>query len=90
MTDFKVDASDLKSKELEELEQQLKQFLGTEVEKAGPLLIASVTEEAQIDRPRFKTLLKRFIHSRGLKEDFRVISSGPDQFKIKKRKVRSE
>ena len=90
MTDFKVDASDLKSKQVEDLEQQVKQFLGAEVEKAGSLLIASVTEEAQIDRPRFKAFLKRLVHSRGLREDFRVISSGADQFKIKKRKVRSE
>jgi hypothetical protein len=90
MTDFKVDVSDLKSKEAEELEERLKVFLGTEVEKAGSLLMASVAEDSEIDRPRFKAFLKRFIHSRGLREDFRVISSGQDQFRIKKRRVRGE
>ncbi len=45
-------------------------------------------EESLAKRKRIRQLLKKFLHKRKLKEDFRVISGGEESFVIKGRRKR--
>jgi hypothetical protein len=93
LMDFKVDVSHL-SDEDENYPELLKNFLGDRLNVSVEFSKEEVTltferGEESLARPRnIRQLLKKFIHKRDLKEDFRVISGGEQAFSIRRRRKR--
>ena len=88
MPEIIIDASELRSKAdgetIKELEEFLKERLGTEVSFAGD---EAKIESKNIKKSYLKVILKKFLHKIDLKEDFRVISKGNNILMFKEKKV---
>ena len=88
MPEIIIDASELRSKAdgetIKELEEFLKEKLGTEISFAGD---EAKIESENIKKSYLKVILKKFLHKIDLKEDFRVISKRNNILMFKERKV---
>lgn len=92
MTEIKVNISELKSegKEIiEELAEFLKEKTKAEVEAATDSLTVKGESET-ISRMYLRTLLKKFLHKKELKDYFRVISSKESELIIREKKIFEE
>ena len=88
MPEIIIDASELRSKAngetIKELEEFLKEKLGTEVSFTGD---EAKIESENIKKSYLKVILKKFLHKIDLKEDFRIISKESNILMFKERKV---
>ncbi|MBL7118553.1 60S ribosomal protein L22 [Candidatus Bathyarchaeota archaeon] len=93
MSELRIDIAEL-SKEDENYAELLADFLrnrinvALETSKEEATLTFEEGEESLARRKRIRQLLKKFLHKRNLKEDFRVISGGEGSFIIKGRRKR--
>ena len=84
--EYTVDVSDLKdSEKVEELGAFLEKRLGVKPLLAKKEIGISLPEDSEVPRKELKAILKRSLHSAGIKEEFRVLSDSATSFKIKKR-----
>ena len=58
---------------------------GAIVDRSGKNVLIGFTE-VRINKRQLKTFLKKFLHKFDIKEKFRVIATGEEEFKIQKRK----
>jgi len=92
MVEMKIDASELKGEgkdAIKELADFLKEKTGAEVTTESKKVTVK-GEGAAVSKKYLRVLVKKFLHKRELKEDYRVISSKEDTLKVKERKVYEE
>lgn len=90
--EIKIDASELKKEKIDVI-KQLVDFLKdkTSAEVAADAQEVTVKGEGDaVTKKYVKVLLKKFIHKKGLKDDFRVIMGDDDTLKIKERRLYEE
>jgi len=91
--EFRIDVSKL-SEEDENYPELLKDFLRdrtnvvVEASKAEVTLTFEKGEESLARPKRIRQLLRKFIHKRDLKGDFRVVAGGENAFVIRRRRSR--
>ena len=86
MVSYNIDVSELKdSEKVKELTAFLEKGLGVKSVLEGKEIKISVPEESNIPRKEVKAVLKRYLHSADIKEDFRVLSAPSPSFKIRKK-----
>jgi len=86
MVNYTIDASDLKeSEKVEELSTFLEKSLGIKPVISGKEITVSLPENSKIPRKEVKAVLKRYLDSAGIKEDFRVLSAPSPSFKFRKK-----
>lgn len=84
--EYTVDVSDLKDSEVVEgLRAFLEKRLGVKPLIEKKEVRFSLPEESEVPRKEVKAMLKRYLHSAGVKDAFRVLSWTTASFKIKKR-----
>jgi hypothetical protein len=92
MTEIKIDISELK-KEASELKKELVEFLkektAAKVESGASEISVSGDGEA-VSKSYLRVLLRKFLHRKELKENFRIIAQKENTFKIKERKTAEE
>lgn len=89
MVEMKIDASELKSEGkdmLKELADFLKEKTSAEVTTESKTVTVK-GEGAAVTKKYLKVLMKKFLHQRELKEDFRVISDKENTLKVKEKKT---
>jgi len=89
MVEMKIDASELKSEGkdmLKELADFLKEKTSAEVTTESKTITVK-GEGAAVTKKYLKVLMKKFLHQRELKEDFRVISDKENTLKVKEKKT---
>lgn len=85
--EYTVDVSDLKDSEvIEGLRAFLEKRLGVKPLLKKKEVRLSLPEGSEVPRREVKTILKKYLHSAGVKDDFRVLSWTTASFKIKKRR----
>ena len=92
MVEMKVDASELKSEGkdmLKELADFLKEKTSAEVTTESKMVTVK-GEGAAVTKKYIKVLMKKFLHQRELKEEFRVISDKENTLKVKEKKTYEE
>jgi len=92
MVEMKIDASELKSEGkdiLKELADFLKEKTSAEVTTESKTITVK-GEGAAVTKKYLKVLMKKFLHQRELKEDFRVISDKENTLKVKEKKTYEE
>ena len=92
MTEAKINMSELKSEGsdiIKDLTEFLKEKTKAEVE-AGVNEITVKSEEKAISRLYLRTLLRKFLHRKELKDYFRVIGGKENTLVIKKKKIAEE
>jgi len=92
MVEMKIDASELKSEGkdvITELADFLKEKTGAEVSTESKKVTVK-GEGAAVSKKYLRVLMKKFLHKRGLKDYFRVISDEEDTLKVKERKLQEE
>ena len=92
MVEMKIDASELKSEGkdmLKELADFLKEKTSAEVTTESKTVTVK-GEGAAVTKKYLKVLMKKFLHQRELKEDFRVISDKENTLKVKEKKTYEE
>jgi len=92
MVEMKIDASELKGEgkdAIKELADFLKEKTGAEVTTESKKVTVK-GEGAAVSKKYLRVLVRKFLHKRELKEDYRVISSKEDTLKVKERKVYEE
>jgi hypothetical protein len=93
MVEMKIDASELKSEGkdvIAELADFLKEKTGAEVTTESKKVTVK-GEGAAVSKKYLRVLVKKFLHKRELKENFRVISDEEeDTLKVKERKIYEE
>jgi hypothetical protein len=92
MTEAKINISELKSEGsdiIKDLTEFLKEKTKAEVE-AGVNEITVKSEEEAISRLYLRTLLRKFLHRKELKDYFRVIGGKENTLVIKKKKIAEE
>jgi len=86
MVSYTIDASELKeSEKVEELSAFLEEALGVKPVVAGKEITVSLLEDSMVPRKEVKSVLKRYLHYAGVKEDFRVLSAPYPSFKFRKK-----
>ncbi len=58
---------------------------GSVVDRSGKNVLIGFSGE-RVNKRKLKTFLKKFLHKFEIKEKYRVISTGEEEFKIQKRK----
>ena len=89
MVEMKIDASELKSEGkdmLKELADFLKEKTSAEVTTESKTITVK-GEGAAVTKKYLRVLMKKFLHQRELKEDFRVISDKENTLKVKEKKT---
>jgi len=89
MVELKIDASELKSEGkdmLKELADFLKEKTSAEVTTESKTITVK-GEGAAVTKKYLKVLMKKFLHQRELKQDFRVISDKENTLKVKEKKT---
>jgi hypothetical protein len=89
MVEMKIDASELKSEGkdmLKELADFLKEKTSAEVTTESKTITVK-GEGAAVTKKYLKVLMKKFLHQRELKQDFRVISDKENTLKVKEKKT---
>jgi hypothetical protein len=89
MVEMKIDASELKSEGkdmLKELADFLKEKTSAEVTTESKTITVK-SEGAAVTKKYLKVLMKKFLHQRELKQDFRVISDKENTLKVKEKKT---
>jgi hypothetical protein len=89
---LKIDIAELKI-EGEDIVKKLADFLKGKIGKEVELSTDQITvkdENKEFSKGYLRVLLRKFLHQRGLKEYFRVISLEGGTLKIKERKLREE
>jgi hypothetical protein len=92
MPDITIDASDLKeegSKAIQALADFLKEKTSAEVTSEGKKITVK-SEGEPVTKKYLRVLLKKFLHKRELREDFRIISDDENTLKIKEKKIYEE
>ena len=92
MVEMKIDASELKSEGkdmLKELADFLKEKTSAEVTTESKTITVK-GEGAAVTKKYLRVLMKKFLHQRELKEDFRVISDKENTLKVKEKKTYEE
>ena len=92
MVEMKIDASELKSEGkdmLKELADFLKEKTSAEVTTESKTVTVK-GEGAAVTKKYLKVLMKKFLHQRELKEEFRVISDKENTLKVKEKKTYEE
>ena len=86
MVNYTIDASDLKeSEKVEELSAFLEEVLGIKPVVSGKEITVPIPEDSKLPRKEVKAVLKRYLHSAGIKEEFRVLSAPSPSFKFRKK-----
>lgn len=84
--EYSINASDLKeSEKIEALRAFLEKRLKDKPITDNKTIRISFKEGSEIPKKDLRLLLKKFLHSENLKEDFRLLSEEPDSFRIRKR-----
>jgi hypothetical protein len=89
MVEMKIDASELKSEGkdmLKELADFLKEKTSAEVTTESKTITVK-GEGAAVTKKYLRVLMKKFLHQRELKQDFRVISDKENTLKVKEKKT---
>jgi hypothetical protein len=92
MVEMKIDASELKSEGkdlIKELADFLKEKTSAEVTTESKTITVK-GEGAAVSKKYLRVLMKKFLHQRELKEDFRVISDKENALKVKEKKTYEE
>ena len=92
MTEAKINISELKSEGsdiIKDLTEFLKEKTKAEVD-AGVNEITVKSEEKAISRLYLRTLLRKFLHRKELKDHFRIIGGKENTLIIKKKKIAEE
>ena len=92
MTEAKINISELKSEGsdiIKDLTEFLKEKTKAEVE-AGVNEITVKSEEEAISRLYLRTLLRKFLHRKELKDYFRVIGGKENTLVVKEKKIAEE
>jgi len=92
MVEMKIDASELKSEGkdmLKELADFLKEKTSAEVTTESKTITVK-GEGAAVTKKYLRVLMKKFLHQRELKQDFRVISDKENTLKVKEKKTYEE
>jgi hypothetical protein len=86
MVNYTIDVSELKESEkikgltaFLEKELEVKSFL------EGKEIKIFVPEERSLPKKEIKAVLKRYLHSAAIKDDFRILSAPSPSFKIRKK-----
>jgi len=86
MVIYTIDASEFKeSEKIEELRAFLDKSLGIKPVVSGKEITIPVPEDSKVPRKEVKAVLKRYLHSAGIKEEFRVLSAPSPSFKFRKK-----
>ena len=84
MVDYTIDVSELKeSEKIEALTAFLEKELGIKPTIEGKEI--RITTSDNVPRKEVKAVLKRYLHSANIKEEFRVLSAPSPSFKIRKK-----
>jgi hypothetical protein len=92
MTEITIDASELKeegSKTIQALADFLKEKTSADVTTEGKKITVKGEGEA-VAKKYLRVLLKKFLHKRELKENFRIISNEENTLKVKEKKTFEE
>ncbi len=92
MADMTIDASDLKeegSKAIQALVDFIKEKTNAEVTTEGKKITIKGESEA-VTKKYLRVLLKRFLHKRELRDDFRIISGDENTLRVKEKKIYEE
>jgi hypothetical protein len=92
MTEITIDASELKeegSKTIQALADFLKEKTSADVTTEGKKIAVKGEGEA-VAKKYLRVLLKKFLHKRELKENFRIISNEENTLKVKEKKTFEE
>ena len=92
MAEILIDASELKeegSKAIQALADFLKEKTSADVATEGKKITVKGEGEA-VTKKYLRVLLKKFLHKRELKENFRIISGEENTLKVKERKTFEE
>jgi len=92
MAEIMIDASELKeegSKAIQALADFLKEKTSADVATEGRKITVKGEGEA-VTKKYLRVLLKKFLHKRELKENFRIISSEENTLKVKERETFEE
>jgi Ribosomal L22e protein family len=92
MAEIMVDASELKeegSKAVQALADFLKEKTSADVTTEGKKITVRGEGKA-VTKKYLRVLLKKFLHKRELKEDFRIISGEENTLRVKERKAFEE
>ena len=92
MTEIKIDVSELK-KETGELKKELVEFLKEKTAakvESGASEISVSGDSEEVSKPYLRVLLRKFLHRKELKDDFRVLAQKENTLKIKERKTTEE
>jgi hypothetical protein len=92
MTEITIDASELKeegSKTIQALADFLKEKTSADVTTEGKKITVKGEGEA-VAKKYLRVLLKKFLHKRELKENFRIISDEENTLKVKEKKTFEE
>ncbi len=92
MADLTIDASDLKeegSKAIQALVDFIKEKTNAEVTIEGKKIAIKGESEA-VTKKYLRVLLKRFLHKRELRDDFRIISGDENTLRVKEKKIYEE
>lgn len=92
MVEMTIDASELKSEGkdlIKELADFLKEKTSAEVTTESKTITVK-GEGAAVSKKYLRVLMKKFLHQRELKEDFRVISDMDNALKVKEKKTYEE
>jgi len=84
MVNYTIDVSELKdSEKVEGLSAFLEKELGIKAVVGAKEI--RVTTPENVPRKEVKAVLKRYLHSAAIKEDFRILSAPSPSFKIRKK-----
>jgi len=92
MTEITIDASELKeegSKTIQALADFLKEKTSADVTTEGKKITVKGESEA-VAKKYLRVLLKKFLHKRELKENFRIISNEENTLRVKEKKTFEE
>lgn len=92
MAEIMIDASELKgegSKTIQALADFLKEKTSADVATEGKKITVKGEGEA-VTKKYLRVLLKKFLHKRELKENFRIISGEENTLKVKERETFEE
>ncbi len=92
MTEITIDASELKeegSKTIQALADFLKEKTSADVTTEGKKITVKGESET-VAKKYLRVLLKKFLHKRELKENFRIISNEENTLKVKEKKTFEE
>jgi len=86
MVAYMIDVSELKdSEKVEELRTYLERALGVKPVLTDKAIRIPVPEGSNLPKKDVKDVLKRYLHSAGIKGDYRILSAPAPAFKIRKK-----